>query len=175
MAMAAGSIMQASVDPDYQTSRFTVLVSGEPVFVPNRIHLIATAPSGQARRGIQGQIEQCFLTRSTDGFLRQKALRQILPLNQPWSVPFVIALIGEYVIEIIDDIYQAISSMEPAVIRDFLVSNPDFYDLIKARVTSYWDCYHRRLQRGDYSGFKILHEFGSIVRAPSPATSAEQD
>ncbi len=174
-AMAAALAIGPSVVSSYQISRFMVLVSGEPVFIPDRVHFKAAASGGPVLWRTQGQMAQCLLTRSTDGFQRQKALRQMLSVNQPWSVPFVIALAGDYVVEIIDDILQAVPSLDRDVVRAFLVANPAFYCLVRARVASYWDCYYRRFPRDAYPGFKLLHELDAIVRGLPPDPLADRD
>lgn len=104
----------------------------------------------------QRQIALCMLTRSADGFARQAALREVLHINEPWSIPFVIALIGEYVVEIIDDVYAALPDLEKA--------NPAFYKLTCDRVVSYWDLYYRRqFPRSDYVGFKLLRQLDAYA------------
>lgn len=111
----------------------------------------------------QRQMAQCILTRSTDGFERQTALKEVLPINEPWSIPFVIALIGEYVVEIIDDIYVAVPQFNRELVATFIGENPVFYKLTSDRVMSYWNCYYRwQFQRNDYVGFKFLRELDAL-------------
>lgn len=162
---AALSALRLSSEYDY--GYFLVTVLGETLLMPSR----ALSPSGKPNlSGLslqERQMAQCMLTRSTDGFERQAALREVLPINEPWSIPFVIALVGEYVIEIIDDIHAAVPGFEREVVATFIGENPQFYELTRARVASYWNCYYRgRFKRGDYVGFKLLQELDALV-APS--------
>src|SRR5690349_6905318 len=135
---AASLALSASVDLSYKSHRFSMFVSDEEVLIPARILFRSAARDLTALQQVVCQLAQCLLTRSTDGFVRQAALREILLVSQPWSVPFVIALIGEYVIEILDDICEAIASMDGEVVRQFLTKNPAFYSLTRDRVESYW-------------------------------------
>ena len=70
--------------------------------------------------------------------------------------PFVVRLIGEYVIEILQVINRDRSHLNPRLYRSFLEANPAFFTLARQRVVSYWDCYYRSQRREDYPGFQIL-------------------
>jgi hypothetical protein len=79
-------------------------VVGERVEIPYRIY--NPLPSiDLAQEGSQVAVAiACLYTRHNDGFVRQMALRRVLGSNEPWTVPFVLQLLGEYVIEICEDI-----------------------------------------------------------------------
>lgn len=85
----------------------------------------------------------CLLTRSTNGYLRQAAVRNLLHSSEPWAIPYVVLLAGEYVIEIGADLKEALSELDRASYRDFVRGNPHLLSLMKARATSYWSCYYR--------------------------------
>jgi hypothetical protein len=164
---AARLALQLPANLSEYPSRFTVAVLGERIHIPSRVYLPAPAPSLVGLSQLDHQLAQCMLTRSANGFDRQTALRQILSISEPWSIPFVIALAGEYVIEIIDDIFSAIPRLDCAIVSSFLAENPVFYRLTRARITSYWNCYYRhQFHRSEYVGFKLLRELDSLyVRA----------
>ena len=153
----AVSALDLSCDYDY--GHFKVNVLGETLFIPQRVVSPSVRPEFSELSLQQRQMAQCILTRSTDGHQRQAALQEVLQVNEPWSVPFVIVLVGEYVIEIIDDIYAALPDLKREVVVAFIRENPGFYRLTCDRVASYWNCYYRwQFQRGDYVGFKLLRE-----------------
>ena len=80
------------------------------------------------------------------------------------GAPFVIQLIGEYVIEILQDIYKRIDKLGTENYRKFLIENPDFFITTKQRVSSYWDCFHRGLiKKEDYVGFQLTNYFDKLV------------
>ncbi|WP_156374161.1 hypothetical protein [Cellulomonas sp. Leaf334] len=72
-------------------------------------------------------------TRSHDGWVRQRALRRLLsaPVVAPWMTPFVVQLVGEYVVQIVDDIAEALpdvgvpGSVHQAAFGRYLVENPE--------------------------------------------------
>ena len=45
-------------------------------------------------------VARCMLARHHDGFVRQRQIDDLVRLSEPWSVPYVLALLGEYVLEI---------------------------------------------------------------------------
>jgi hypothetical protein len=142
--------------------KFSVQVGNEIVTIPGRVHFDAAGIQANSLSMFQREIVDCLLTRHTDGFVRQRCLTRIVGLNHVWIPPFVVKLAGEYVIEILDVIYQSLPLLNAALYREFLYSNPAFLDLVGQRITSYWDCYYRNEKREEYVGFKILEFFRSL-------------
>ena len=130
---------------------FEVAVDGERVVIPERLYLEKTFSSSSV-----GGLSECLLTRHHDGFVRQRALDKVVRLDEPWAVPFIIRLVGEYVVEIIEQIDQAFDGMSHHDIGRFVSSNSNFVQLTRARVTSYWDCYFRRTPRAQHVGFRLM-------------------
>lgn len=64
-------------------------------------------------------------------------------------MPFVLQLLGEYVIEICEDIERFAGTrlderpVWAAHVREFRDENADFVALTRQRAMSYWECYHR--------------------------------
>jgi hypothetical protein len=64
-------------------------------------------------------------------------------------VPFVVQLVGEYVVEILESIRHHLSdltskrSTQRLAYGDFIARNPGFFARTEHRVVSYWACYHR--------------------------------
>ena len=105
------------------------------------------------------------MTRHSSGFIREKHLRSIICSNREWIPPFVVQLVGEYVVEILDEIRNNVHNLNPQVYRRFLMDNPKFVALTKQRVASYWNCYHRHFyRREDYAGFQIAKFFESLTQ-----------
>ena len=76
------------------TDRFEVKVCEESVSIPYRLHFSSNLPSGCETDRIY-LIGKCLEAWSNDGFQRQRAVQQLLREVQPWSAPFIMALIGE--------------------------------------------------------------------------------
>lgn len=108
----------------------------------------------------------CLQTQSSNGFDRQRALRSLLPAVQPWSAPFVVTLIGEYVVEIIEDIAGATTPSNVDAMISFISENTDYWKLTKQRVGSYWNAYYRhKYTKLNYPGFQLVRTLETGLRA----------
>ena len=124
---------------------FTVRVQSETLSAPGRVYydpsalhsMISNSPSETRTMAL------CLGTRHCDGHVREECLRQVIGINLPWVVPFVIQLVGEYVIEIVNVVVHELPNLDKATFSNFVRQNPGFIPTTRRRVTSYWSCYHR--------------------------------
>ncbi|MEY9969466.1 hypothetical protein ABIA33_007554 [Streptacidiphilus sp. MAP12-16] len=140
---------------------FAVVVGGEVLVIPGRMY--ADEPEPGVVAGLSPvQLLQlaCLYTRHHDGYVRQRHLRQIIGRTEPWVVPFVVQLLGEYVLEILNDLAQGLrdlgvpgSELRRAFGR-FVVENPEFFARTERRVVSYYSCYHR-WHYADFSSYPL--------------------
>ncbi|MDR3081774.1 MAG: hypothetical protein LBV60_12755, partial [Streptomyces sp.] len=82
---------------------FQVEVQGETVAIPSRIY--NEEPEAGLERSLTGTqrlILHCLYSRHSDGRVRQRRLEQLVSSSEPWVVPFVVQLAGEYVLEILE-------------------------------------------------------------------------
>ena len=145
---------------------FRVLVHGETLEIPERLYVARAAFENRDGLG------SCLLTRHHNGFVRQRALEETLSLKQPWTAPFIVRLVGEYVIEIIEQIDAAFDQISDAQLGDFVAANPAFIRLTRARVTSYWNSYFRKTPPSEYVGFRVMDRIeatGHQTRNPVPS------
>lgn len=129
------------VDDAYRTTSRRLIVDGSNIYIPYRLHFadgIAMRISGLSPGA------HCLLTRATNGYLRQKAARAVIGLNQAWAIPFVALLLGEYVLEIAVDIHSTLDQLDRLLYREFVLQNRDTMRILRAKATSYWDAYHRQ-------------------------------
>ena len=61
----------------------------------------------------------------------------------PWVVPYVIELLGEYIVEISNGIAQALSRQRNALVADFVRMNHLHLRRLLQRAISYWNAYYR--------------------------------
>ena len=123
---------------------FEVQIDQEKLVIPQRIYcdehqlkkLIELTP-------IQQTIGFCFFSRHHDGYVRERCIRQVFNVNEKFVIPFIVQLLGEYVIEIIESIYQAKDNIDKSHLQSFIEENPEHYYRIHQRVYSYWDCFYR--------------------------------
>jgi hypothetical protein len=102
------------------------------------------------------------MTRHHSGLVREEHLIHVLCLPNPWIPPFVIQLVGEYVIEILNVIQKNLHNLDAPLYRQFLAENGAFFSTTKQRVMSYWDCYHREYHKEDYVGLQIIRFFDRL-------------
>ena len=149
--------------PSITTEPFSVRVGGEDVLIPYRIYHDLALIEPEQLTPLQAKLLDCLLTRHHSGFVRENYLKSVVCSNHQWISPFVVQLVGEYVIEILDAISKNLDNLDPQLYRRFLTSNPNFHALTKQRVVSYWECYYWRQPKEHYAGFRILEHFDRLV------------
>ena len=143
---------------------FSVRVRNDVVTLPDRIHNDPALIRLDQLTNPQREFIDCLLTRHTDGFVREQHLERIIHSRNVWVPPFVIQLVGEYVIEILQLVKQNLQNLDASIYGNFLRANPDFFATTERRVISYWNCYYRDYTRDEYVGFQLLEFFKSLVR-----------
>ena len=132
---------------DLSTGRadpFSIFCDGDRLVIPSRIY--GAVPSDAAFGALplsERAIVACWFTRHHDGHVRETFLRSIPAYDSAWIISYVIALCGEYVVEILDFIWKNRSFFDQPVLEHWLGENQLFYELTRSRITSYWDCYYR--------------------------------
>lgn len=136
---------------------FAVVVQGEPVSIPSRIY--NSEPPAKAVQLLsprQRQLLHCLYSRHHDGRVRQRHLAELVASTDPWVVPFVVRLVGEYVLEILVDICEALRRLDApgmGAYGQFIVDNPAFFARTQRQVVSYWSCYHREGVHASFRGY----------------------
>lgn len=128
------------------TSCFDVTTCSEVVHIPYRVYFEEPQSAYEnALTPLQRLILHAVFTRHHNGYVRQQRLRTLLgSVNEyEWVMPFIFQLLGEYVIEILDDIDQRIREIDHDLIRRFCIQNPAFMKITESRVISYWNEYYR--------------------------------
>lgn len=86
----------------------------------------------------------CIYTRSSNGYLREKFVRKVLENDfKSWCLPFVVKLCDEYVVEIMEAIYDSLKERENEDIKVFCLDNKEKICKGYARMTSYWNEFYR--------------------------------
>ncbi len=139
--------------PDHRlpwSTAFIVTVYDEVLSIPGRIYNPEVPADALAElTPVQRTMLHCLYTRHHDGYVRQRHLASVITSPEPWVAPYVVELIGEYVVEIIADIRVGLAELDQpgsAQRRQygrFIESNPAHFDLIGRRVQSYWANYYR--------------------------------
>lgn len=159
-----------------------VVLDGEVLAFPTRIYHGVLPADTSFVMSLSPVVTACAYTRHHDGHVRQRALRMLLDgpcALQPWAVPYVVKLVDEYVVEIVDDVATFLTevdvqgSPQQRAYGRVLAQNPEMLRLLRARATSYWDCYYRRRhpRLEDYPGHRLalaLSRAAAFEGAPWP-------
>jgi hypothetical protein len=159
LADDAASELSSFIDDTYRQRSEAIDVTGQMIAIPQRLHFVGLSASSD-RLGNLNPASRCLVTRATDGHLRQQAARSIIDHQSAWVAPFVLMLLGEYVIEIVEDVRDALPILDQSVYANLIRENRQTVQKLRARATSYWDAYYRPrypLKR-DYPGLQALHE-----------------
>jgi hypothetical protein len=149
---------------------FSVRVAGETVTIPVSVYNDPASIETLQLSGLQKELADCLLTRHHNGVVRQNYLERIICSENVWITPFVVQLIGEYVIEILNVIDSNLGNLNPSVYAQFVATNPEFMALTEQRVISYWNENYRRpvwgvekfYERDEYVGFRLVRLLKSL-------------
>ena len=144
------------IDDAYRQRSEAIDVGGQIIAVPRRLHFVGLS---EAKVANLSAAARCLATRATDGYLRQHALRSVIDQRESWVAPYVVLLLGEYVLEIVEDIHAALPRLDSSLYAQFVRENRQTMQRLRAKATSYWDTYHRRCYpaKRDYPGLSALH------------------
>nr|WP_202451831.1 hypothetical protein [Streptomyces sp. SID4948] len=144
---------------------FSVVVEGQEVSIPGRLyHDEPPADVVASLSPRQRQLLHCLYSRHCDGRVRQRHLAKFVGSVDPWVLPHVVQLAGEYVVEIliaiIDELRDLAAPGNPGHLAygQLIVENPLFFARTQRRVVSYWNCYYRSAWASfrDYPGCALL-------------------
>lgn len=76
------------------------------------------------KNNIQKEILYCIYTRSCNGYIREKYLKELLKLDfDYWAIPFIVKLSDEYIVEILEVIYDKLKIRNNDDIKRFGLEN----------------------------------------------------
>ena len=170
IAVASGERFTCRFSSEQWTDRITLQVDGQSVCIPWRWNY-SFFDFPLSKDDAAWRICRALQTRCPDGFERQRAARDLLANFQSWASPFIVMLIGEYIVEILEDIDAALTAQSEQMIAAFIDENTAFWETTKRRVTSYWNAYYRgrgsecrdTYVRTDYVGFKLVDRLDKVV------------
>ncbi len=143
---------------------FSLRLGREFLSIPHRVYLDPPFLQTVRLTPLQSESLDCLFTRHHDGIVRQKHLARIIRSQNIWVPCFVVPLVGEYVVEILQVIQENLTYLDTSTYADFVRANPEFLALTEQRVISYWDCYYRSTSKKEYPGFLILDFLKSLAK-----------
>lgn len=160
-ALALEAIAELSwrVDDAYRQRSYPMAALGQEVAIPRRIHFATLRASDPAFASLS-PASLCLVTRATDGFLRQQAVKAIALRPEPWAGLYVLSALGDYVVEVVSEVAAAIPHLDRGTYKRLILENRPALRRLRARATSYWHAYHRAAypEKGDYPGLQALRE-----------------
>lgn len=140
-------------------------VGGEMLMIPARIYNPCPRDGLRASGPVEATLLACIYSRHHDGYVRQAAALALLKNVEPFVAPFLVQLLGEYVLEIVVDIAEQLEAEDRlrTALAEFARENPRFMDLTTDRAYSYWAEYHRRryVSPQDYPAIRVLSQLRS--------------
>lgn len=140
-----------------------ICLNGDILEIPYRIY--NDLPNFSQLNSLSTQevsIIYCLFSRHTDGYIRQEMVKKLIEIElQDFMIAYVFLLVGEYVVEIINDIYPFIKKNKELFI-EFIKNNHDVTILTHQRMVSYWNEYYRHgryKHLNDYPGKKVFNLF----------------
>ena len=111
----------------------------------------------------QKKILYCLYTRSDDGYLREKYAKKLLDAGlEEWCLPFIVSLCDDYVVEIVETVYNALRERNNDDIKAFCKRNESSVRKSYSRMISYWNEYYCRTDKhwkiNEYVGRKLFKE-----------------
>ena len=153
----------------YNGGTFDVFVNKEVIHIPERIYYEDIEVNLEVSLSqIQKCILDCFFTRHYNGYIRQKRLNNIFnsSIIYNWSIPYIVRLMGEYIVEIIDDINKNIELIDEIALKEFIRTNQKFILTTEGRIASYWGEFYKLEHAKDkYVGFKVKKYIQSLRKS----------
>lgn len=156
--MALPAFHTAGTSVDYYAY---TLPDGQHVAIPYRVYLRDDRPNIEMLPPVQQMICHCIFSRSSDGFVREHHIRALLRGDLPdWVLPYLLKIADEYILEIVEALYDNLRERDTARLRAFCRMNPAEFLRGRDRMLSYWDAYYRSryFRLSDYPGQKLYKE-----------------
>jgi hypothetical protein len=168
LLLAHGSVRhEGSFVSEYQPQ--VLIVAGEEIKVPSRIYLNEPNEAVLERLSLrQKSVLNCIYLRHHNGYVRQKHLKQLRGESESFVCPFTVQLLGEYVIEVLEDLDGVIEQPVTASYIDFLEQNAFYWKQTQSRMVSYWNEYYRSdfPSIKDYIGKRLVDRLNEALRSP---------
>jgi len=144
-----------------------IYIEGEVIKIYSRVYF--EEPTDVLKKLISKQqsILFCILLCHHNGFIRIKYLKLLMLSDDSYSsyiAPFLIKLLGEYVIEILEFLDANLDHKHLELCSKFIKENPLYWQTTRSRVMSYWNAYYRSTYPNfnDYIGSSIVRKIENI-------------
>lgn len=139
-------------------------LDNQQIEIPTRIYWDESKLTLNALTDTGKLILACILTRHHNGYVREANLEKLVSSEKYWTIPYVIQLLGEYVIELLELIWEKFDKLHKENLIGFIHENESYWFKTKQRISSYWDCYHKYKgnPKSEYVGFKLIERIEKL-------------
>lgn len=116
----------------------------------------------------QRMILHCMYSRNSNGYVRQKHIEALLCMEYcDWAIPYVVKVCDEYVVEILEMVYELLRAQDTERFKRFCLNNSKSFVKSHCRMVSYWNCFyrHRYPKFRKYIGRKLFRECFGYTRS----------
>jgi len=152
--------------PEIRHYTYQIMLGGDTLTIPRRLYVDRGLLWDDAGRdATERAIAWCLGTRHHDGHVREACLVRLLAAPQGWMAPFIVHLVGEYVVEIVERIEAALPDFAPdmrAALAAFGRENPRYLNTIESRTISYrpYGC----AASASYAGKRVIASLRALAR-----------
>ena len=115
---------------------YEIYIEGENIEIPSRIYWDESKLQVNGLDDTPKMIIACMLTRHHNGYVREKNLEKLIVSDQYWTIPCVIQLLGEYVIELLELVWNKFDSINQKKLVKFITENEIYWFKTKHRIAS---------------------------------------
>lgn len=143
-----------------------VRVGGEFVSVPYRVYFPpASLTDIEGLTETEQAVYASFMTRHHDGHQREYWARILCQHPFPWTAPYLAALLGDYVIQVLEAVRSALTAEWKPVMTRYADENKISLRALNHRILTYWTIYYRYFGPNiriltDYPGYQVADELG---------------
>lgn len=147
---------------DFQNQIKTYIVNKEFVQIPYRIYMDEVDDLYiEQLTDIQQKMLYCIYSRSSNGYVREKYIRKILDDEiQEWQIPFIVTVCSEYVMEILNAVYDLLKDRNNDDIKNFCKNNKEMLCMDYSNMMNYWNEFYQKkeFRFRHYVGRKLYRE-----------------
>lgn len=149
-----------------QLSRYQLL-DGQEITFPYRLYYVDDiVGTGESFTPNQKVIYHCLFSRSCDGFVREKHIRELLSAELPaWAIPYILKVCDEYVVEILELVFAFLKDKDTSLYKKVCQKNSQQFLYSHDRMISYWNEFYRKNCESyrQYVGYRLFKEcFGYV-------------
>ncbi len=139
-----------------------ILLDNQRITFPYRVYYIDNIDSlNKKYTPEQITVYHCIFSRSCDGYVRENHIKALLSCDLPiWAIPYIIKVSDEYVVQILESIYQRLKNTNTDNFQATCHKNLQIFLYGHDRMISYWNEFYRTqcYKYHNYVGYQLYKE-----------------